>query len=149
MKADLPVLGICRGCQLLAVAAGGSLYQDIKLFAQSGAHTLRHYQYLQRDLPSHGVTVSPGSLLHSIVGEEIMVNSLHHQAVKDAPQGWLVSARAKDGVIEGLECPDSPFVLGVQWHPEQMTKRAGAHLSIFSALVEAAAAAKRPGNTGG
>ncbi len=112
---DLPVLGICGGQQLLAVALGGSLIQHIP---DSVEGALPHEQPNPRDEPGHPVAVVPGSLLHRIVGGTTMrVNSSHHQAVRD-PGRASVNATAPDGVIEGIELAEHRFCLGVQWHPE-------------------------------
>ncbi len=109
-----PLLGICRGHQLIAIAMGGTLYQDIHL---DGA-TKNHY---------HGpVRITANSILAKIfpdgngqrVGRWLSANSLHHQAVKDVPPGWVVSARSPDGIIEAIESPVHPQIISVQWHPE-------------------------------
>lgn len=114
----IPVLGICGGQQLLAVVLGGTLIQHIP---DSVPHCLAHEQPNPRDEPGHSVMVTEGTLLHSIVGKTTMqVNSAHHQAVDEVGMRAMVNAVAPDGVIEGIELPESehPFCLGVQWHPE-------------------------------
>jgi len=129
LKADLPVLGIFRGCQVLNVAAGGSLLQDVQ------SHLL-HDQNAPRNYPIHAIVVEKGSLLHRIVdSREFRVNSFHHQAVKNLGQGFKASAWAPDGVIEAIENPKCRWVLGVQWHPECMTDEFSRRL--FAALVNA------------
>jgi putative glutamine amidotransferase len=113
---DLPVLGICGGEQLLAVALGGSLVQHIP---DSVANALEHEQPNPRHEPGHPVAVVPGTLLHRIVGAtEMRVNSAHHQAVRAPGPHAVVNATAPDAVIEGLEDARYRFCLGVQWHPE-------------------------------
>jgi putative glutamine amidotransferase len=113
---DLPVLGICGGEQLLAVALGGSLVQHIP---DSVANALEHEQPNPRHEPGHSVAVVPGTLLHRIVGAtEMRVNSAHHQAVRAPGPHAVVNATAPDSVIEGLEDARYRFCLGVQWHPE-------------------------------
>ncbi len=113
---DLPVLGICGGEQLLAVALGGSLVQHIP---DSVADALEHEQPNPRHEPGHPVAVVPGTLLHRIVGAaEMQVNSAHHQAVRAPGPHAVVNAVAPDTVIEGLEDARYRFCLGVQWHPE-------------------------------
>jgi putative glutamine amidotransferase len=113
---DMPVLGICGGQQLLAVALGGSLIQHIP---DSVPDALAHEQPNPRDEPGHEVRVLPGTRLHAIVGAATMrVNSSHHQAVREPGPHATIDAVAPDGVIEGLEDSRYRFCLGVQWHPE-------------------------------
>lgn len=116
MARDMPVLGICGGQQLLHVALGGTLIQHIP---DAVPNALAHEQPNPRTEPGHDVAVIPGTLLHRIVETDVMaVNSAHHQAAADVPDGVVINARAPDGVIEGIEAPAYRFCLGVQWHPE-------------------------------
>lgn len=140
MAEELPILGICRGIQVLNVAAGGKLIQDIPTQVTDA---LSHSCVAGRPIPdiAHTVGVAPDSRLATIVGAgETGVNSAHHQAVKDVGAGLVVTARAPDGVIEALEHLDLPFCLGVQWHPEVMVEGTVAMRRLFKGLVEAAKA---------
>jgi putative glutamine amidotransferase len=136
----VPVLGVCYGCQLLAVASGGALWQDVPSQVDgAGGHGGRY-----PDLPNHPIDVLGGSRLHTIVGAtRLAVNTAHHQAVKRLGEGWTVTARADDGIVEAIEGPaDGPFALGVEWHPELM-EGAPEQQRLFDALVHAASAAPR------
>jgi putative glutamine amidotransferase len=134
----LPIFGICRGIQMIAVAFGGSLFQDLPSQVEG---LLSHQQLKDPRHASHTVEVEAGSRLAAIVGQAgaLRVNSYHHQAVKRVPDGFRVAARAADGVIEAIEATDPRhgFVLGVQWHPEAMWRRDEASRRLFRALVAA------------
>lgn len=133
MDAKKPILGICGGQQLLHVALGGKLIQHIP---DSVPNCLPHEQPNPRTEAGHTVKLKAGTLLHRIAGnDEIPVNSAHHQAAADEPEGVIVNAVAPDGVIEGIEYPAHPFCLGVQWHPEYHISPADT--AIFDALVGA------------
>ncbi|MCB2185569.1 MAG: gamma-glutamyl-gamma-aminobutyrate hydrolase family protein [Deltaproteobacteria bacterium] len=138
-EVDKPLLGICRGHQLIGVAFGGTLIQDLP---RQWENCLDHFQKCQPDVWSHLVRISPGSRLHAIEGTgELWVNSHHHQAVKDPPPDFVVTARAADGVIEALEHPGKRFLLSVQWHPESIALAGDEPaFRLMQALVEAAAA---------
>ncbi len=137
---DHPILAICRGMQMLNVALGGSLYQDIPS-QLAAASPLPHEQKnrVPVDYPIHSVAVVGGSALHRIVGKgRLQVNSLHHQSVKNPAPALQVSATAPDGVIECIERKtDGAFCLGVQWHPEHLFKRDEDARKIFAAFIEA------------
>lgn len=151
LEDDLPLLGICRGIQVLNVAAGGSLYQDLPAqVAGAQQHRFSPPKY-PRDHLGHPVYIQADSRLARILGSarepggakglggvEVLVNSRHHQAVKDVAPGFVVTARAPDGVIEGIERPDAPFCIGVQWHPESMAAGDPQMLALFEAFVRAA-----------
>lgn len=137
LRRRLPILGVCRGMQLLNVALGGSLIQDIASVTGSG---LRHSRPDAIDDPVHSVWVQPGSRLAQYVGTTVLaVNSGHHQAVGRVAQGLRVVAIAEDGTTEALEGDQPAWMLGVQWHPEMMFARYREQLEIFRALVEARA----------
>jgi putative glutamine amidotransferase len=135
LQSDLPILGICRGIQVLAVAAGGRIYQDI--FGQQPG-TIQHSQTAPRNCPWHSVKITPESLLFKFLKEvEIAVNSFHHQAVCELPPGFQRNAVAVDGIIEGIEKVDAKFCLGVQWHPESMLETEKHSCDLFTGFIEA------------
>ncbi|MGI6452179.1 MAG: gamma-glutamyl-gamma-aminobutyrate hydrolase family protein [Syntrophomonadaceae bacterium] len=130
LSRDKPVLAICRGCQIINVAAGGSLWQDIQT-------DLCHDQKAPRNYPFHDIFVREGTLLNKILKKSaIRVNSFHHQAVDKLGSELVISAWAPDGIIEAVEKKGHPFYLGVQWHPECMDDDNSSNL--FRALIEAA-----------
>jgi putative glutamine amidotransferase len=131
-----PLLAICRGPQLLNVALGGTLFQDIP--SEVGG-ALEHNAKDERSSRVHPVEIEPGSrLAGSVAATSLSVNSLHHQSVRDVAPGLRISARAPDGVVEGLETPDDDWwVLAVQWHPEEMTDSPGSpDRGIFRAFAD-------------
>jgi putative glutamine amidotransferase len=130
----LPLLCICRGVQVLNVALGGSLYQDV---GTDPGTTLPHSQKEPRDQPTHKVRIAPSSRLAEVVGaDEVEVNSMHHQALKSLGRGLAAVAWAPDQLVEGVEMPEQPgFVLGVQWHPEELIGHSEAARRLFAALV--------------
>ncbi len=133
LERNLPVLGICGGEQLLAVALGGTLIQHIP---DEVAQPLAHEQPNPRHEPGHEVEVVPGTLLARIAGPgPLAVNSAHHQAVKTVPAPAVANSHSPDGVIEGIELPGRRFCLGVQWHPEFAISAADA--AIFEAFIAA------------
>jgi putative glutamine amidotransferase len=135
---DLPVLAICRGQQLINVALGGSLYQDLRY---QGATDVDHSDAdgRARDALIHSVRIDAGSRLAQLIDETaVEVNSLHHQGVKQAGEGLQVVGRASDGVIEAMEDSDRRFLIAVQWHPEEMREIPWVK-RLFAAFVKAAA----------
>ena len=110
---QIPILGICRGVQTMAIALGGNLVQDLKT-------PLKHGQDAPRSEATHSVTITEGSTLYALYGQETFVNSFHHQAVKDCGSHLHVVATAPDGVIEAVESTEQKALMGVQWHPEWM-----------------------------
>lgn len=141
LQRHLPLLGICRGIQVLNVALGGSLYQDLP--SQRPDSPIRHQQREQPETPTHWVRLAAQSRLAQIIGAtSLLTNSHHHQAVKTLAQGLTATAWALDGVVEGAEKADEPFCVAVQWHPERLWHQSGgeSHRALFQALVEAARA---------
>jgi putative glutamine amidotransferase len=130
----IPTLGICLGLQMMNDAAGGTLVQDI----DSEIDTDLQHASEPENRRRHEVFIKSGTTLGSILRErELTVNSSHHQAVRNVGAGFRVTAEAPDGVVEGLEDPQHPFYLGVQWHPEDMNGDKSA-AALFGAFVEAA-----------
>ena len=133
---ELPTFGICRGMQLLNVAMGGSLYQDVSLFSSD---VLKHYQAAPGHHATHDILVERGARLFDIFGaQKVRVNSYHHQAIRDVAPDLRVTARAQDGIIEAVEHLDGRFLLGVQFHPEGMWAHHPEIVALFSAFVKAA-----------
>ncbi|GAB1456169.1 MAG: gamma-glutamyl-gamma-aminobutyrate hydrolase family protein [Spirochaetia bacterium] len=137
MEKDMPVLGICRGCQVINVAMGGTLHQDIASEIPSASG---HSFDVPMDEPAHHIDIIPGTRLEPMFTlARPLVNSFHHQAIKKIASGLLVSARSPDGIIEAVESDDPDrFIVAVQFHPEGMTRRFPAFLGLFRALVKAA-----------
>jgi putative glutamine amidotransferase len=137
VESDKPLLGICRGLQVMNVALGGSLYTHI---IDQHPNALQHNMpdELPRTYLAHPVRIETGTRLFDILGTPLaQVNSLHHQGIKELAPGLVASAYAPDGLIEGLEIPGHRFALSVQWHPEWMTSYAEMR-NLFKAFVEAA-----------
>jgi putative glutamine amidotransferase len=136
LSADLPLLAICRGVQVLNVALGGSLHQDIPTDPGS---PIAHSQNDPRHVPTHSVKVDAGTKLAGVLGTHTLdVNSFHHQAIKAIGRGLVATATAPDGIVEGVEGTDERFVIGVQWHPEDLVGHDPAAARLFAALVAAA-----------
>ena len=139
LAADLPVFAICRGIQVLNVARGGTLIQDI---ADEVGTTVNHRVAMPQHSIAHDVWIESGSLLERLMGERFEageacpVNSRHHQAPKALGEGLISSATAPDGVIEAIEDPTRRFCLGVQWHPENFY-RTGEFRNLFEGFVQA------------
>lgn len=133
LGSNKPVLGICRGIQLLNVLLGGTLYQDISM--REGKH-IQHLQKYDRTYATHLVNIEPGTRLASLLGEgQCMTNSMHHQAVKKLGRGLTVSALASDGTIEAIE-DENEMILAVQWHPESLIDTIPSMNRIFSDLSD-------------
>lgn len=128
-----PMLGVCRGIQILNVAFGGTLYQDIP--SDESKKHIKHVQSSRPDVAGHTIDVVKGTKLYSIFGESALTNSFHHQAVKDVAKSFNVAARAKDGIVEAIEKKDG-FVIGVQFHPEMMFRKNPKMLCLFKTLVK-------------
>jgi len=137
MQSGLPVLAVCRGIQVLNIALGGTVYQDI---ASEVPEAIGHRQQAAKSVATHSVAIERPSLLFDILGRRrIQANGKHHQAVKDVAEGLQVAARAPDGLVEALFAPAHPFALGVQWHPEGTFETDPFSRKLFAAFTAAAA----------
>ncbi|SEC45794.1 gamma-glutamyl-gamma-aminobutyrate hydrolase family protein [Paenibacillus sp. GP183] len=134
---DMPIFGICRGLQLLNVAMGGSLYQDLQQsLGQDVFHA--HIQF-RKWQATHEVALEMGSRLHLLAGRDrLAVNSLHHQAIHRLADGLMITARADDGVVEAVEATSHTAVFAVQWHPEMMAERDRTQQLLFDHFVSSA-----------
>lgn len=133
IKAGKPVMGICRGMQVINVALGGTLYQDLSEDPQA---KLKHNQQAPGNLPTHHVNIQSGSMLSSLIGERSYVNSRHHQALHQLAPSLQTVAKSDDGVIEAVESKLNAQILGVQWHPENMFKHNQESQALFTNFIE-------------
>lgn len=142
MEDRKPALGVCRGLQVINVAAGGTLFQDI---AAEVPGAIKHDYFPgaghARDYLAHEVRIEGRSRLHQSFGSEtILVNSMHHQGLRTLGEGLVATAWAPDGLIEAVESTEHPFLAGAQWHPEMLAYRDAPTARLFQAFVDAAAA---------
>jgi putative glutamine amidotransferase len=136
LQQNMPILGICRGMQLLNVALGGTLYQDIT--AQCPGSMEHCHRKLQRNMLTHNVYIEEGSRAEQIFGSnEIRINSLHHQAANEPGPGVRITGRAEDGIAELLEVPSYRFVFGIQGHPEELYTTEQSAARLFAAFIQA------------
>lgn len=132
VKMGKPILGICRGFQLINVACGGTLHQDI-----ADIKKCSHSDFIKRAKPVHNVTVNKGTKLFEIFRKtEVGVNSLHHQAIENVGENLTVSAVSEDGFVEAIELDNHPFCVAVQWHPEHMSKNDILQQKLFDEFVK-------------
>jgi putative glutamine amidotransferase len=139
LKRGMPIFGICRGMQILNVALGGTLYQDVP--SQLGSDVIDHWQTTPKSQFAHEVEVLDDSYLAEITDRQtIEINSYHHQGIKGLADALTVAARSSDGLIEALESRDfsDRWLVGVQWHPEGLRDTGSAHRNLFEAHVRAA-----------
>lgn len=138
LKANKPILAVCRGCQILNIVMDGDMYQDI--YSQIDHALLQHQQNAPSGHGSHYVQIQKDSLLYKLSKtDKIKVNSRHHQANRHVPKPLIISGRASDGIIEAVESKEHDFVLGLQWHPENMLAEQNDKVSskIFAGFIEA------------
>ena len=130
-----PILGICRGIQVLNVFLGGTLYQDIPLHFPT---ELCHFQKSNKTVLSHSVIIEKNTLLYDILNKDtILVNSFHHQGIKDVAPTLKTAGWSKDGLVEGVYLPNHPFFLGIQWHPEHLYQVSEDASKLFKAFIQA------------
>lgn len=132
LKLNKNILGICRGHQLLTIATGGSLYQDISCATEA---PIQHNQISKLTNFSHPININKNSLLYSILGDNYLVNSAHHQCIQTPPVDFTISATAPDGIIEGIEKISNQFLVGVQWHPECLSINDANMINLFKEFV--------------
>lgn len=130
---NIPILGICRGCQVINVAFGGTLYQDITYATSS---PIMHKQKSHLSQRCHYIYVKENSIIYDIFGNEYVVNSAHHQSVEKIASNFICTASSEDGIIEAIEMINKPFVVGVQWHPEMMVSYDIKALNLFKRFIE-------------
>lgn len=140
-KAGKPIFGICRGCQLINIALGGNVYQDLQ--SEDPHCTIRHSQGADGRYPTHHVTLTPGSSLYDTLGAKAYVNSRHHQAIHQIADALEVTAVAPDGVQESVESHDHRQVVAVQWHPENMWQEHPEMEKLFADFLERVAAFRK------
>ncbi|KIS02659.1 gamma-glutamyl-gamma-aminobutyrate hydrolase family protein [Paucilactobacillus wasatchensis] len=143
IKAGKAVMGICRGMQVINVALGGTLYQDLSEDPQA---KLKHNQQAPGNLPTHHVNVQAGSMLSSLIGERSYVNSRHHQALRQLAPTLQTVAKSDDGVVEAVESKMNTQILGVQWHPENMFKHNQESQALFTNFIERSSEASSKAN---
>lgn len=134
LKTEKPMLGICRGFQLMNICLEGTLFQDLKY---SGTNTIKHSQDFYPDLPTHKIDIIDNdNILYDIFGEKAFVNSFHHQVIDKLGKELTVIAKSEDGVVEALQKKNHKFFYGVQWHPEMMTARGNKEMQkIFERFI--------------
>ncbi len=140
---DLPILGICRGEQVLNVVMGGTLIQDIYSEYPTTIDHRESYKRKIRDFLAHDIAIEPGTRLHELVGQDrVWVNTSHHQSIDKVGDGLIATAWSPDGIVEGIEAPDHYFMVAVQCHPEELWRKHAWARKLFSEFVEAASEAK-------
>lgn len=130
---DLPTLGICAGMQVMAAARGATMWRDIKNDLEC---SVDHLNEKPAEETAHQISITPGTRLHAIAGSsQIAVNTAHNEALRDIPDGIVISARAPDDIVEAIELPDRRFAIGVQWHPEFFLEDGDPNFALFEHLI--------------
>lgn len=140
LSASLPILAVCRGMQVLNIALGGTIYQDISL--RNGVSQNHMQRSENRGDVCHRVACAKGSMLYNICGSFLETNSFHHQCIKTVGKGLTVSAVAADGIVEAIEDSSRSFLVGLQWHPECMYESSPPMRELFAKFIDRAAHAK-------
>lgn len=133
LEKQIPILGICRGMQVLNIVCGGNVYQDLSEYPHQ---YLQHQQKAPRYESIHAITTDKNCLLNQILGSSFNTNSFHHQVIHKLGTDMIATAWAKDFAIEGIELQNYPFAIGVQWHPEIMLTRSNEMLPLFKRFIE-------------
>ncbi|WP_105617385.1 gamma-glutamyl-gamma-aminobutyrate hydrolase family protein [Vallitalea okinawensis] len=137
LEEEIPLLGICKGMQVMGIACGGQLYQDI--YSQRTTHTIQHQQKAPSWYGWHEIQLEQDTNLYGIIQKtSVRVNSFHHQGMKACGELLKVCARSKDNLIEAIEHPEHPFYIGVQWHPERMFLKSSEQQQLFKAFFKCA-----------
>lgn len=138
-KSGKPIIGICRGIQIINICLGGTIYQDImtQYHRENGEMPLKHRQTEAGIYPTHKDYAAPGSFFEETFGSEFAVNTFHHQAVKDVAPGCVAEVTSEDGLIEGISDPRYGFLHATQWHPEMMFPQCEGARKFFKAFVDA------------
>ena len=129
-----PILGICRGLQVINVFFGGTLYQDIHSQTKS---EIQHQQKARGDLATHSIDIKSDSFLHNIFGDKVLINSFHHQSIKDVANSFDATATSiNDNIVEAIEYKENHFIVGLQWHPEMLAEKNSQMQEIFNSFIK-------------
>ncbi|HNR29429.1 MAG TPA: gamma-glutamyl-gamma-aminobutyrate hydrolase family protein [Candidatus Hydrogenedentes bacterium] len=144
IERGLPVLGICRGHQVMNVHFGGSLTQDIPSHFEGNPPVAHRFPLSSKERREHPIVIEEGTVLHEVFGvTRLVVNTYHHQAVKRLADGFVVSARTEDGLVEAIERREPPFMLGVQFHPERLRAKDARFDALFARFMDEVRRARR------
>lgn len=133
LELNKPILGICRGCQVINVAFGGTLYQDVSYATD---YPIMHKQESQLSEKCHPIYIEENSIVSEVFGKSYIVNSAHHQAVKEVAPNFRNTAISPDGIIEAIEMINKSFIIGIQWHPEMMAQHDETTMNLFRKFID-------------